>query len=107
MVKTTAHTLELCLQHDVRRQVWDSAKLEGVKSFRTTYTVESASYCADRGRFAAGGDDMWVHLHDFATGEELEVNRGVGFRSPACGPVHEAQSRRNWLVFLISTGGAL
>lgn len=63
-------------------KVWDAARLEGIKSFRTPYVVESASYCAERGRYAAGGDDMWVHLYDFATGEELEVNRGHH------GPVH-------------------
>lgn len=63
-------------EHGHLPQVWDAAKLESVKSFRTPYSVESASYCAERGRFAAGGDDMWVHLYDFATGEELEVNRG-------------------------------
>ena len=58
-------------------QVWDAGSLEGVRAFQTAYTVESASFCAERGRFAAGGDDMWVHLHDFATGAELEVNKGA------------------------------
>ena len=57
--------------------MWDAASLEGIRAFQTAYTVESASYCAERGRFAAGGDDMWVHLHDFATGQELEVNKGA------------------------------
>ena len=60
-----------------RLQVWDAASLEGIKAFQTPYTVESASFCAERGRYAAGGDDMWVHLHDFATGQELEVNKGA------------------------------
>jgi serine-threonine kinase receptor-associated protein len=33
-------------------------------------------------RFAAGGEDMWVHLHNADTGAELEVNKGHH------GPVH-------------------
>jgi len=71
-----------CLQKRSRaccgtRQVWDAGSLEGVRAFQTAYTVESASFCAERGRFAAGGDDMWVHLHDFGTGAELEVNKGA------------------------------
>ena len=57
--------------------MWDAGSLEGVRAFQTAYTVESASFCEERGRFAAGGDDMWVHLHDFATGAELEVNKGA------------------------------
>ena len=43
---------------------------------QTPYTVESASYCADRKRWAAGGDDMWVHLYDYDTGAELDTNKG-------------------------------
>lgn len=31
-------------------------------------------------RFVAGGSDMWVRLHDFQTGEEVEVCKGE--RSP-------------------------
>ena len=32
--------------------------------------------------FAAGGEDMWVHLHSADTGLELETNKGHH------GPVH-------------------
>lgn len=44
---------------------------------QTPYTVESASYCAERKRWAAGGNDMWVHLYDYETGDELDVNKGA------------------------------
>ena len=27
--------------------------------------------------FAVGGEDMWVHLHNFATGEEVDCNKGA------------------------------
>ena len=33
--------------------------------------VESASLFPSRGKFIAGGDDMWVRLFDFDTGEEI------------------------------------
>ena len=40
------------------------------------YSVESATFCPEKGRFVVGGEDMWVHLHDYATGEEVECNKG-------------------------------
>jgi serine-threonine kinase receptor-associated protein len=63
-------------------RIWDGAGMEPIKSFKTPYTVESASYCAERKRWAAGGNDMWVHLYDYDTGDELDVNKGHH------GPVH-------------------
>lgn len=45
-------------------------------AMQTPYTAESASYCAERNKWAAGGDDMWVHLYDYNTGDELDVNKG-------------------------------
>lgn len=61
---------------------WDGDKLEPIKSFSQQYSVESASFCPEKGRFVAGGGDMWAHLHDYETGCELECNRGHH------GPVH-------------------
>jgi hypothetical protein len=55
---------------------------------QTPYTVESASYCAERKRWAAGGNDMWVHLYDYDTGDELDVNKG---------------STRSWIALLVHT----
>jgi hypothetical protein len=61
---------------------WDVASLSEVKSHTVTYPVEAASYCPAKGRFACGGGDMWVRLHAFEDGAELECNRGHH------GPVH-------------------
>ncbi len=36
-----------------------------------------ASVC----RFVTGGSDMWVRLHDFETGQELEVCKGECIKS--------------------------
>ena len=55
---------------------WDGDKLELIKAFSQQYSVESASFCPEKGRFVAGGGDMWAHLHDYETGAELECNRG-------------------------------
>ncbi|WIA34259.1 hypothetical protein OEZ86_012606 [Tetradesmus obliquus] len=52
------------------------------KQFTVTYPAEAASYCPAKNRFAAGGEDMWVHLHSADTGLELETNKGHH------GPVH-------------------
>ena len=36
-------------------------------------------------RFVAGGADMWVHVHDMATGNEVDVGKGHH------GPVHSVR----------------
>ena len=43
-----------------------------VKSYNMPCNVESASLEPKHGnKFTAGGEDMWVHVFDFHTGEEL------------------------------------
>ena len=39
--------------------------------------MESVSFCPERGRFVVGGEDMYAHLYDYETGNELECNRGA------------------------------
>ncbi|KAK9808918.1 hypothetical protein WJX72_006420 [[Myrmecia] bisecta] len=66
--------------HSVK--IWDGQKLEVIKEFTSEYIVESASYCPQKKRFASGGEDMWVHLYDYETGQEVDCNKGHH------GPVH-------------------
>ena len=42
--------------------------------------MESVSLCPDKGRFVVGGEDMYAHLYDYETGNELECNRGTQTR---------------------------
>ena len=65
-------------------QIRDGAYLDRVvkEHIVSDYEVETASYCPERQRIVCGGTDMWVHLHDSRTGEELESGRGHH------GPVH-------------------
>lgn len=61
----------------------NSDNLDVIKQHQVNgYSVESASYCASKKRFVAGGSDMWVRLYDYDTGAELECGRGHH------GPVH-------------------
>uniref|UniRef100_A0A0E0JX48 Serine-threonine kinase receptor-associated protein n=1 Tax=Oryza punctata TaxID=4537 RepID=A0A0E0JX48_ORYPU len=54
-----------------------------VKSYNMPCNVESASLEPKYGnKFIAGGEDMWVHVFDFFTGEEITCNKGHH------GPVH-------------------
>lgn len=54
-----------------------------VKSYTMPCTVESASLESQLGnKFVAGGEDMWIRLFDFHTGEEIACNKGHH------GPVH-------------------
>jgi len=62
---------------------WDANHFGLVKSYDMSFTVESASLEPKSGsKFIAGGEDMWVHVFDFATGEEITCNKGHH------GPVH-------------------
>lgn len=61
--------------HDVK--LWDADTFTVVKSFTFPYKVESASYNQAKQKLAWGGEDMWVHLHDFATGQEIDCNKGI------------------------------
>lgn len=64
-------------------RIWDTSNLGNpAKQFVVSHPVEAASYCPLKNRFAAGGEDMWVHLHNADTGAELEINKGHH------GPVH-------------------
>ncbi|XP_072961532.1 uncharacterized protein [Typha angustifolia] len=62
---------------------WDANHFGLVKSYNMPCTVESASLEPKLGaRFIAGGEDMWIHVFDFHTGEEITCNKGHH------GPVH-------------------
>lgn len=61
---------------------FDVNSLSEIKQHKMPYPVEAASYCPSKGKFACGGGDMWVRLHAYEDGAELECNRGHH------GPVH-------------------
>ncbi|KAJ0074862.1 hypothetical protein Patl1_34323 [Pistacia atlantica] len=62
---------------------WDANHFGLVKSYNMPCNVESTSLEPKLGnKFIAGGEDMWVHLFDFHTGEEIGCNKGHH------GPVH-------------------
>lgn len=66
-----------------RVQVWDAHTFEERSAFAPEgYKVESAALAPSCGRIVAGGDDMWVHLYDGDSFQELEAGRGHH------GPVH-------------------
>ncbi len=57
-------------------KLWDANSFQVVKSFSFPHKVESASYSPEKHKLAAGGEDMWVHLYDFDSGEEVDCNKG-------------------------------
>ncbi|KAI3844818.1 hypothetical protein MKX03_004539 [Papaver bracteatum] len=62
---------------------WDANHFGLVRSFNMPCVVESASLEPKLGnKFIAGGEDMWIRLFDFHTGEEIACNKGHH------GPVH-------------------
>ncbi|XP_061993000.1 uncharacterized protein LOC133710880 [Rosa rugosa] len=62
---------------------WDANYFGLVKSYNMPCTVESVSLEPKFGnKFIAGGEDMWVHVFDFHTGDEIACNKGHH------GPVH-------------------
>ena len=48
---------------------FDASNLRLIKEHQLAHNAEAASYCPSRGRFVAGGEDMWVHQYDFVTGQ--------------------------------------
>ncbi|XP_022987770.1 serine-threonine kinase receptor-associated protein-like [Cucurbita maxima] len=62
---------------------WDANHFGLVKSYNMPCNVESASLEPKYGmKFIAGGEDMWIHVFDFHTGDEIACNKGHH------GPVH-------------------
>jgi len=61
---------------------WDLKTFEIEKTYSVSTDVNSASLAPDGTTFVVGGTDFWAHVHDFATGKELEVHKGHH------GPVH-------------------
>ncbi len=57
-------------------KLWDANSFQVVKSFSFPHKVESASYSPEKHKLAAGGEDMWVHLYDFDSGDEVDCNKG-------------------------------
>ncbi|KAI8846750.1 WD40-repeat-containing domain protein [Chytridium lagenaria] len=66
-----------------RVHFYDAVSAALVKSFDTKIDVSSASLHPNGTRFVVGGaSDLWVRVHDFATGAETEVYKGHH------GPIH-------------------
>ena len=61
---------------------FDLASLRQLKEVSLPQAVETASYNPLKKKFVTAGEDMWVHLYDYDTGQELDVNKGHH------GPVH-------------------
>ena len=64
---------------------FDAMTFTPVKKWTLPYEAESASVCVPQNRFVAGGADMWVHVHDMTTGNEVDVGKGHH------GPVHSVR----------------
>jgi len=68
--------------------VLDASRMHELKKFEPTdYKVESASISVEKGLIAMGGSDMWVHVVDMTTREEVDVCKGHH------GPVHAVRFR--------------
>lgn len=61
---------------------WDASTLVPIKVHSFNYEVNSVTVNPEMTKFVAGGADFYVHVYDYKTGEELEVNKGHH------GPVH-------------------
>jgi serine-threonine kinase receptor-associated protein len=61
---------------------WDANTLVPQKMFTLNVEINSASLHPSNTKFAVGGVDFYVHVYDFATGEEIDVHKGHH------GPVH-------------------
>jgi len=61
---------------------WDPHTFVPQKVHTLGFELNTAALNPEGTRFAVGGADFYAHLYDFATGDELEVNKGHH------GPIH-------------------
>jgi len=62
---------------------WDTTTVQNIKSYTLFGDLNSGAIHPDeKSKFVAGGSDFYVHVYDYATGEEMEVHKGHH------GPVH-------------------
>jgi len=64
---------------------WDAETLVPHKVYTLSIELNSATLNPQGNKFVAGGSDFYVHLYDYATGEELDVHKGHH------GPVHSVR----------------
>lgn len=64
---------------------WDASTLVPQKMYTLNVEINSVSLHPSNTKFVAGGVDFYVHMYDFATGEEIDVHKGHH------GPVHCAR----------------
>jgi len=61
---------------------WDPHTFVPQKVYTLNFELNTATLHPSATKFAVGGSDFYVHIYDFATGEQLEVNKGHH------GPIH-------------------
>jgi serine-threonine kinase receptor-associated protein len=81
-LEVTADGRRLVTADGSTARVWDAATRAQVSEFPFAFAVESASLNPAGDRAVVGGEDMWVHFLDAASGTELASLKGHH------GPVH-------------------
>jgi serine-threonine kinase receptor-associated protein len=61
---------------------WDPHTFVPQKVYTLNFELHTAALHPSSTKFAVGGSDFYAHIYDFATGEQLEVNKGHH------GPIH-------------------
>jgi serine-threonine kinase receptor-associated protein len=61
---------------------WDPHTFVPQKVYTLNFEINTATLHPSATKFAVGGVDFYAHIYDFATGEQLEVNKGHH------GPIH-------------------
>nr|PNR42741.1 hypothetical protein PHYPA_017571 [Physcomitrium patens] len=75
-VVRTLETKSSCTSVEVSRDGRYITTADGNTSYTMRRPVESASLFPAWSKFIVGGNDMWVRLFDFDTGDEIECNKG-------------------------------
>jgi len=98
--KSAITSIELCL--DGKHMIvtcgkelifYNSQSFEQIKIYPLPIEVNSASLSPDGNVFVVGGTDFSVRLYEFATGKELEIQKGHH------GPVHVTRFAPDGMVF--------
>eukprot|EP01024_Parvocaulis_polyphysoides_P031473 TRINITY_DN2841_c1_g1_i4.p1 TRINITY_DN2841_c1_g1~~TRINITY_DN2841_c1_g1_i4.p1 ORF type:complete len:395 (+),score=49.25 TRINITY_DN2841_c1_g1_i4:70-1185(+) len=82
-------------------RLWDLRNFRQYKQYQFSYEVEAASISPNGALMVAGGSDMWVHLYDVKSGQEIDCQKGPKLNKKLSLSQHIFESQSYFQVCII------